>query len=77
MEEEIKLKQERRAAVLFKLETEPDAQIYLAELELEEGVQEVVLHVFDETLQNFISARIALNIRATENALPPPQSEDE
>jgi hypothetical protein len=65
MGEEFKLKQESRPAKLFKLATEPDVQVYLAELEVDEGVVEVVLHVFDETLQNFIAKRILLSIHAT------------
>jgi hypothetical protein len=64
MGEEFKLKQESRPAELFKLATEPDVQVYLTELEVDEGVVEVVLQVFDETLQNFIAKRILLSIHA-------------
>ena len=71
MGEQFNLKQNRRAAVLIKLDTEMDVQVYVAELEVDEGVQEVVLHVFDETLQNFVAKRIALNIHATETPLAP------
>jgi hypothetical protein len=66
MSEEFDLKQKTRPAVLIKLETDPDVQVYLAELELEEGLHEVVLQVFDQTLQNFVAKRISLNIHATE-----------
>lgn len=72
MSEEFSLKQNRKAAVLIKLETELDVQVHVAELELDEGIHEVVLHVFDETLQNFIAKRIALNIHATETPFAPP-----
>ncbi|MDQ3920043.1 MAG: hypothetical protein M3348_16380 [Acidobacteriota bacterium] len=72
MAEEIKLKQERRAAKLIRLETEPDVQVYLTELEVDEGVVEVVLHVFDETLQNFIAKRILLSINVVEAPPEPP-----
>lgn len=72
MAEEIKLKQERRAAKLIRLETEPDVQVYLTELEVDEGVVEVVLHVFDETLQNFIAKRILLGINVVEAPPEPP-----
>lgn len=71
MSEEISLKQNSRAAVLIKLETDLNVQVHVAELEVDEGLHEVVLHVFDETLQNFIAKRISLNINAT---APPFQS---
>ena len=72
MSQEFTLKQNSKAAVLIKLQTEPNVQVYLAELELEEGLQEVVFHVFDNTLQNFIAKRIVLNIYANETPFPPP-----
>lgn len=64
--EEYSLKQNRKAAKLIKVETGLDAQVYVMELEVDEGLQEVVLQVFDETLQNFVAKRIALNIHTTE-----------
>jgi hypothetical protein len=72
MSEEFSLKQNSRAAVLIKLETELNVQVHVSELEVDEGVQEIVLQVFDETLQNFIAKRIALNINATETSFAPP-----
>lgn len=66
MSEEFDLKQQGRPAVLIKLATEQDVQIYLTELEVDDQLQEVVLQVFDATLQNFIAKRISLNIHATE-----------
>ena len=72
MSEEFTLKQTSKAAVLIKLKTEPNVQVYLAELELEEGLQEVVFHVFDDTLQNFIAKRIVLNIHANQTPFAPP-----
>ena len=72
MSEEVSLKQNSKPAVLFKIETDLDAQVYLAELELEEGLHEVVFHVFDVTLNNFVAKRISLNIRAAETAVVPP-----
>jgi|SRR6185369_5032142 len=65
---EIKLKQQMRAAEFFKIEVEPDAHVHVAELQLDEGVYEVALHVFDVTLKNFIAKRISINIRAGETA---------
>lgn len=76
MREQFSLKQNSRAAVFIKLETELDVQVYVAELELDEGVQEVVLHVFDATLQNFVAKRIALNIHATEMPFARPLSNE-
>jgi hypothetical protein len=61
-----RLKQERRPASLSRAVTGPDVQLYLTELVVDEGVVEVVLHVFDETLQNFIAKRILLNIHAAD-----------
>lgn len=59
---------------LSRLETGPEVQLYLTELEVDEGVVEVVLHVFDVTLQNFIAKRISLGIHAAAAppAMPPP-----
>jgi hypothetical protein len=40
-------------------------------LQLDQGVYEVGLHIFDVTLQNFIAKRISINIRTGETAPPP------
>ena len=71
MIEKFDLKQKSMPAVLIKLETDPGVQVYFAELELEEGLHEVVLHVFDQTLQNFVAKRISLNIHAAEAPFAP------
>ena len=72
MSEEVSLIQNSEPAVLFKIEMDLDAQIYFAELELDEGLHEVVFHVFDVTLNNFVAKRISLNIRAAETPFAPP-----
>jgi hypothetical protein len=70
--EEVSLTQNSEPAVLFKIETDLDAQVYLAELELDEGLHEVVFHVFDVTLKNFVAKRISLSIQAVETPFAPP-----
>lgn len=62
-----KSRQEGTPAKLSRLETGLDVQLHLAELEVDEGTVEVVLHVFDETLQNFIAKRILLNVQAADS----------
>jgi len=59
-----KLKQERRPAALFRLQAGPEVQLSSTELQVDEGPAEVVLHVFDETLRNFIARRILLTVHA-------------
>ncbi|HKO95416.1 MAG TPA: hypothetical protein VJU86_00380 [Pyrinomonadaceae bacterium] len=72
MSHQFSLRQKRKPAVLIKLETDLNAQLHLAELELDEGLHEIVFHVFDETLRNFIAKRISLNIHAAETPFAPP-----
>jgi hypothetical protein len=77
VEKEFSLKQNSRAAVLIKLETDLNVQVHVAELEVDEGILEVVLQVFDETLQNFVAKRISLNIHATETPFASPTSNEQ
>lgn len=55
-------RQNRRAAVLTRIETAADVQLHMTQLELDEDVCEVVLHVYDVVLKNFIAKRILLGI---------------
>jgi hypothetical protein len=69
MSEEFNIKQNKRAAILTKIETDADIQLHLTELELDEDVCEVVLHVYDETLNNFVAKRILLGISDSSETL--------
>lgn len=62
MSDEFNIPQQDEAALLTRLETGTDLQVHVTELELDEDVWEVVLHVYDETLKNFISKSILLSI---------------